>query len=355
MITEDAVAAGLARTEWPARFEVLCREPLFILDGGHNPQCAEALAESIETYLPDSAGKLIFLMGILADKDYGKIMDTLAPLAGEFVCAAPDSVRALPAEQLAGKLREKGLTATACPDVKEGISLSLKKAASATKMVPVVAFGSLYMAGEIRSAFPRLCKRQQRMLAFERRRALTQKERDEKSSEICRYLSKLIKEPRYRAVKTIFSYRGTREEVNVDAFNDLAKAQGCRVAYPISLPRGIMKAAVPADDSAWRRGAYDIPEPVIERAEILEPGDIDLVIVPCVAFDLYGNRCGHGAGYYDRFLTNMDPEALVMAAFMAQKMERLITEKTDVPIRTIVTEEGYVCTDYGTAPAGSVE
>lgn len=155
VITEEAVKEGLAKTEWPARFEVLSREPLFILDGGHNPQCAEALAKSIETYLPEFIGQLILLMGILADKDYEKIIDTLAPFAGEFVCVTPDSGRALPAEELAGNLRKKGLTAAACPDVKEGIALSLKKAASSGKMVPVVAFGSLYLAGEIRSAFPR--------------------------------------------------------------------------------------------------------------------------------------------------------------------------------------------------------
>lgn len=153
VITEEAVKEGLAKTEWPARFEVLSREPLFILDGGHNPQCAEALAKSIETYLPEFIGQLILLMGILADKDYEKIIDTLAPFAGEFVCVTPDSGRALPAEELAEKLKEKGLAATACTDVKEGVTLSLGKASSAGKMVPVVVFGSLYLAGEIRSAF----------------------------------------------------------------------------------------------------------------------------------------------------------------------------------------------------------
>ena len=80
----------------------------------------------------------------------------------------------------------------------------------------------------------------------------------------------------------------------------------------------------------------------MEKAEILEPEEIDLVIVPCVAFDAHGNRCGHGAGYYDRFMTRMAPEALVMAAFEAQKFDELATEKTDIPIRTIVTEAGVI-------------
>ena len=183
-------------------------------------------------------------------------------------------------------------------------------------------------------------KKQQRGLALESRRALTQEERDEKSRAICDLLIKLIKDPRYSEVRTIFSYRGTWDEVNVDAFNNWAEVQGYRVAYPISLPNGIMKAAVPAEENAWHRAAYGILEPVMENSTILEPEDIDLVIVPCVAFDEYGNRCGHGAGYYDRFMACMSPESLIMAAFEAQRLEKLITEETDIPVRTILTEAG---------------
>ena len=183
-------------------------------------------------------------------------------------------------------------------------------------------------------------KKQQRKLAVDRRRALTQDERDEKSRVICDILTRLIKEPRYSEVRTIFSYRGTWDEVNVDAFNDWAEVQGYRVAYPISLPKGIMKAAVPAEENAWHRAAYGILEPVMKNSKILEPGDIDLVIVPCVAFDEYGNRCGHGAGYYDRFMACMSSESLIMVAFEAQRSEKLKTEETDIPVRTIVTEAG---------------
>ena len=166
-------------------------------------------------------------------------------------------------------------------------------------------------------------KKQQRRLAIERRRALTQEERDEKSRAICDLLIKHIKDPRYSEVRTIFSYRGTWDEVNVDAFNN-----------------GIMKAAVPAEENAWHRAAYGILEPVMENSKILDPEDIDLVIVPCVAFDDHGNRCGHGAGYYDRFMACMPPESLIMVAFEAQRSEKLITEETDIPVPTIVTETG---------------
>ena len=145
-IPEEAVLAGLKHVEWPARFEVLCREPLFILDGGHNPQCAEALAKSIRQYVPSE--KVVFLMGMLGDKDVASVIEIVLPLAECFVCVTPDSERALPAEELAARLRAAGAEALATEDVSEGVRKAMQVAKEKDRSV--IAFGSLYMAGEIR-------------------------------------------------------------------------------------------------------------------------------------------------------------------------------------------------------------
>lgn len=161
-IDDAAVRAGLGNARWPARFEVLSRDPLFILDGGHNPQCAVALAESIETYLPgredapagtgaadqsgDAPRRAVFLLGVLADKNYRQVIRTLAPYAAECVCVTPDSERALDAEELSEILREYGIRATPCASVAEGV----KRALAVAEGRPVIAFGSLYMAGQVR-------------------------------------------------------------------------------------------------------------------------------------------------------------------------------------------------------------
>ena len=182
-IPQEAVRQGLAEVRWPARFEGLSRHPLFILDGGHNPQCAEALAESIREYLPDRNSdltdresdlpgreadlgkKAVFLMGMLADKDYRAVIDIISPFAAGFVCLTPDSPRALPAEKLAAELQERGFYAKPCGTAAEGIKEALSLAArlggrgcgtedtSEEGALPVVSFGSLYMAGAVRSAF----------------------------------------------------------------------------------------------------------------------------------------------------------------------------------------------------------
>ena len=149
-----------------------------------------------------------------------------------------------------------------------------------------------------------------------------------------------MKEPGCQDVKTIFTYRATWEEADPRAFHSWAKKEGYRLAYPVTLPGGRMKAAVPAEKEGFRLGPLGIWEPVLETAQVLAREEIDLVILPCVAFDPQGNRCGHGAGYYDRFLEGMDPERLVLAAFEAQKIETLMTEKTDLPVKAIVTEDG---------------
>ncbi|MBR1497367.1 MAG: bifunctional folylpolyglutamate synthase/dihydrofolate synthase [Oscillospiraceae bacterium] len=146
-LPEDAVRDGLARVRWPARLEVLRREPLFLLDGGHNPQCAEALAQSLDALLPGQ--KLVFLTGVLADKDYGRIYERLLPRASEFICVTPDSPRALAGEALAAYLRSRGAKAESRADVGEALSLTLERARNG----PAAAFGSLYLAGQVRTLF----------------------------------------------------------------------------------------------------------------------------------------------------------------------------------------------------------
>lgn len=150
-IPEEAVREGLANVFWPARMELLGQDPLMLVDGGHNPQCAQMLRASLEQLLPGR--RVVFLTGVLADKDYPAIMETLMPLAQEFVCLTPLNDRALPAEALAAHLRERGARAAACGDVESGLRAAL---AAAGPKGAVVCFGSLYLAGAVRKTYLRL-------------------------------------------------------------------------------------------------------------------------------------------------------------------------------------------------------
>lgn len=145
----DLVLKGFLVARWPARFELLSHDPLFILDGGHNPHSVEALAKSLNRYC---AGKKIhFLIGVLEDKDYPNMLKWIVPMAKSIVTLTPDNPRALKGEQLASWIQKSGFYAvTACNSVEQGIQLLLKNAG---KEEVICGFGSLYMAGAIRKYF----------------------------------------------------------------------------------------------------------------------------------------------------------------------------------------------------------
>lgn len=149
-IGEDAVRQGLAQVRWPVRFEVVRREPLVVMDGGHNPQCMAALVENIQDYLPDRP--LTVLTGVLRDKDYHRMYAPLLPYAAHFITVTPDSPRALPAQELASYLQTLGKPVTACDTVAEGAALALAKAANGGA---VLCCGSLYLMGEAEAALLR--------------------------------------------------------------------------------------------------------------------------------------------------------------------------------------------------------
>ena len=147
-IPETAVAQGFAEVVWPARFELLRREPPVLLDGAHNPDAVDRLAECLETYLPGR--KIGLVMGVMADKDYGAMLRRMAPLAAWLVTVAPEGERALPAEEL----RKAAAEIADIPifdggEVEHGVRLALEK----SNGIPVCIFGSLYQAGEVRRIF----------------------------------------------------------------------------------------------------------------------------------------------------------------------------------------------------------
>ena len=144
-IPEEAIADGLSKTVWPGRLELARRSPDVILDGGHNPQCMEALGRALRELYPGK--KLIFLTGVLADKDYPAMMGEILPLAREFYTVTPDSGRAMPAADLAAWLEGRGAKATPCESTREGVNRAL---AAAGRSDAVCACGSLYMIGEAR-------------------------------------------------------------------------------------------------------------------------------------------------------------------------------------------------------------
>ena len=146
-ISKEAVETGLKKTKWPGRFEVILREPLMIVDGAHNPHGIRATSESLRTVFPEK--KLVFLFGVMADKDYPDMLDQILPMAKEVCCVTPDNPRALPAKDLAKVIEESGVKATPYDTIGEAVESVIQKAKDAK--TSAVALGSLYMIGDIKT------------------------------------------------------------------------------------------------------------------------------------------------------------------------------------------------------------
>ena len=158
-IPDEAIARGIAETRWPARFEVLDQPagmPTVVIDGGHNPQGAGVLADSLRDVFPGK--RPVFLVGILADKDYRSMLRAVASLASAFVCVTPPNPRALDAADLAETIRETcdelGVRATVevAGDFDDAVSAARKLAGPEGL---ICAFGSLYSIADVKAAFLR--------------------------------------------------------------------------------------------------------------------------------------------------------------------------------------------------------
>lgn len=147
-VSEAAVRRGAETMRWPGRYELLQTDPCVIADGAHNAAGVRTLMESLSGQYPGK--RFIFITGVLADKQVDEMLDAAAPYAKMFFTVTPDSVRALPAEALCERLRERGLKAEAC----ESAAAAVRRALDAADVSDVIcAFGSFYFIGKVRSCF----------------------------------------------------------------------------------------------------------------------------------------------------------------------------------------------------------
>ena len=142
-LPDAAVREGLADTVWPARLE-WCGNVL--IDGAHNIQGVTALAAFVSKHLSDR--RRVLLTGVLRDKLQPEMLHAFRSLSDEIITVTPDSPRALPAEEYAGALAALGADAQSADTLKEGLSQARKLAGEDGV---IVAAGSLYFAGELRT------------------------------------------------------------------------------------------------------------------------------------------------------------------------------------------------------------
>ena len=142
---QEAVARGLAKACWPGRFEVLRTQPPLVVDGAHNPAGAAVLRRTLDQVFPGR--EVLFLLGILKDKDIEGITGLLVREQDRVIAVRPLSERAAEAGDLASHFPPHQVEAV--PDWEEGVNRLLELAEQEPRKVACVA-GSLYLLGAVR-------------------------------------------------------------------------------------------------------------------------------------------------------------------------------------------------------------
>ena len=147
-IDEQAVRQGLAAVRWPARFELLSRDPIILYDGGHNPEGVRAAVASVQSYF--GTQKVNLLSGVMADKDRAEMIDTMKPIVAHAFAVTPNNPRALAAKEYAAQLASHGIPATSYASVAEGVRAAVES--SKQEGIPLLCLGSLYLYEEVEAA-----------------------------------------------------------------------------------------------------------------------------------------------------------------------------------------------------------
>lgn len=160
-----------------------------------------------------------------------------------------------------------------------------------------------------------------------------------------RIIQTLLKLDEYRYASTIMTYLDFRNEVQTGELVKRAMADGKRVAVPLTDPASGM--LTPSSLSFYpdelEPGAWGILEPKPRCVRPLDPSELDLIVVPGVAFDRRGNRLGYGGGFYDRFLLRTGPETFyVSPAYEMQLCDSVPRSSQDVRMHCLITEERII-------------
>jgi len=178
-----------------------------------------------------------------------------------------------------------------------------------------------------------------RRIMLKRRREMSQEELDCKSQRIAELLFSL---DLIQNSKIIMMYVNMPGEVRTERIiQDLLEA-GKTVVVPVCIPQKVeLLASEIKGLHELVPGHYGILEPKKEVIRPVDPGILEIITVPGLAFDIHGNRVGHGKGYYDRFLMKVSPFAKKIGlAFDFQLMSSVPVCHFDVPMDLIITESG---------------
>ena len=144
---KNDIETGINQTVWPGRMEVICEEPLVVIDGAHNPGAVQELKQSIDLYFTNQ--RITFIMGVLGDKDFDSELRIIGNRAVKIITVTPNNPRALNAEKLAETACRYHDSVYASATLEEAVDLA-RKTVEDDEADMILAFGSLSYLGELK-------------------------------------------------------------------------------------------------------------------------------------------------------------------------------------------------------------
>ena len=176
-----------------------------------------------------------------------------------------------------------------------------------------------------------------RMHNEQTRRALPQAEQDAAAQAVCKQIHALTV---YQQARHIAFYQAISGELDLSALWTQACTEGKLCYMPLMHDNKTLSFLPTTPDTPYRINKLNIREPDVALTNTIAPHQIDLMLIPLVAFDDQGTRLGRGAGYYDRTLAKERPYCLLGAAYAFQHQLFIQAEPWDVPLTGVVTELG---------------
>ncbi len=177
---------------------------------------------------------------------------------------------------------------------------------------------------------------------LKKRYSLSKNDIRNKSQQVFLHLAETVE---YINSQNIMFYVATRSEAQTEEMIKMSIKMGKNVFVPIILPEclNLAPSKIFDFDIELEKGKKGILEPKKEYYRLFPPENIDLIIIPGVAFDLNGNRIGRGFGYYDNFLKKVCSSAKIVAlAFEMQIVKEIPNDKNDIPVHGIITEKRII-------------
>jgi 5-formyltetrahydrofolate cyclo-ligase len=156
---------------------------------------------------------------------------------------------------------------------------------------------------------------------------------------------KLLELEAFARSVNVMAYVAFRNEVETMPIIWRCLSEGKKVVVPVSVPktRELLLSELKDPERELIPGTFDVPEPAPEYIRPFPAEDLDLILVPGVAFDEKGFRLGYGAGYYDRFFERLPRRVpSIGLAFEIQIIDRVPADPTDQPVDFVLTEKRLI-------------